>query len=269
MKNIFTGLLGFFGRKIISFLRHVTSITQLTVESFYWIIFGPFRKKPVKRSHIVTQMIDTGVHSLVIVIVISFFVGLTMAMLLAYQLRQFGSESLISSFTAIAFTRELGPLMTAIVISGRVGASFTAELGTMKVSEEIMALETSAINPVRYLISPRLLAMIIMVPCLVVISDVMGMIGGFVIGKFQLGIESAYYIDKSLMALQLKDIVTGMVKSVAFAIIICMVGCYYGFIVEGGAEGVGKYTTVSVVCSLITVVAADCFFTALFYFVFI
>jgi len=241
----------------------------MTKEAMYWLFIGPFRKKPVKPVHIVNQMVEVGVRSLMIVVVIAFFVGLTMAMLVAYQLRQFGSESLISSFIAIAFTRELGPLMTAIVIAGRVGASFTAELGTMKVSEEIMALETSAINPIRYLVSPRLLAMMIMVPCLAVIADVVGMFGGYIIGKFKLGIETAYYIDKSLMALHFKDIVTGLIKSLFFGIIIAMVGCYYGFVVEGGAEGVGRYTTESVVNALIAVVAADCFFTALFYFVFV
>jgi phospholipid/cholesterol/gamma-HCH transport system permease protein len=150
-----------------------------------------------------------------------------------------------------------------------VGASFTAELGTMKVSEEIMALETSAINPVRYLVSPRLIAMVVMVPCLAVLSDVVGMFGGYVIGKYQLGIQTAYYVDKSLHALQMKDIVTGLVKSCSFAVIIAMIGCYYGFIVEGGAEGVGKFTTRAVVNALIAVVAADCFFTALFYIVFV
>jgi phospholipid/cholesterol/gamma-HCH transport system permease protein len=258
-------LFGCIGRSAIMFFRHLTSVFSMTYEAFYWIIAGPFKRKQVKSSQIVTQMVDAGVNSLVIVMVISFFVGLTMAMLLAYQLRKFGSESLIADFTAIAFTRELGPLMTAIIIAGRVGASFTAELGTMKVSEEIMALETMAINPVRFLIAPRLLAMIIMVPCLTIISDLVGMAGGFVIGKMKLGVEAAYYIDKSLMALQMKDIMTGLVKSFFFAVIIAMVGCYYGFIVEGGAEGVGRYTTISVVNSLMTVVAADCFFTAVFY----
>ncbi|HRZ87124.1 MAG TPA: ABC transporter permease [bacterium] len=263
MKHLF----GFIGRRTIMFFRHLTSIACITGEAFYWIVVGPFRKKPVKRFHLVSQMVEAGVNSLMIVMVISFFVGLTMAMLLAYQLRKFGSESLIADFTAIAFTRELGPLMTAIIVAGRVGASFTAELGTMRVSEEIMALETMAINPVRFLISPRLLAMIIMVPCLVIFSDAVGMLGGFVIGKMNLGVEASYYIQKSLMALQLKDIVTGLVKSFFFAIIIAVVGCYYGFIVEGGAEGVGRFTTISVVNSLISVVAADCFFTAVFYMV--
>ena len=164
--------------------------------------------------------------------------------------------------------RELGPVLTALVIAGRVGASITAELGTMKVTEQIDALRTLAANPVKYLVVPRFLALIVMLPILTVYSDFIGMLGGYIIGVYKLLIGSTIYIKMTFDTLALKDIFTGLFKSVVFAGIICIISCYEGFMTEGGAEGVGKATTFSVVTSFILIIAADCLFTALFYFVF-
>jgi len=167
----------------------------------------------------------------------------------------------------VGFTRELGPLITAIVVAGRVGASIPAELGTMRVSEEVDALETMGINPIRYLIIPRFLALLIMLPCLTIVSDYLGMMGGYLVAHFKLGMSFAYYKELTINALLMKDIITGLIKSVSFAMIISMMGCYQGIIVRGGAEGVGKGTTKAVVNSLIFVIASDTFFTALFSYV--
>lgn len=174
----------------------------------------------------------------------------------------------VGSLVGVATTRELGPLLTALMVAGRVGASITAELGTMRVAEEIDALETMGLDPLRFLVLPRILAILIMLPCLTIMADVMGMFGGFIMGVTTMGIDAMLYIDKTIDALVIKDIVTGLIKSFFFAAIIGTISCYKGMEVKGGAEGVGLATTHSVVISMIAVITADVFFTALFYFVF-
>jgi phospholipid/cholesterol/gamma-HCH transport system permease protein len=196
---------------------------------------------------------------------VSFVIGIILVLQTAYQLSKFGALNYAASLAAVALTREMAPLLTAIVVAGRVSAAFTAELGTMLVTEEIMALEVMAINPVAYLVVPRFIAMLVMLPCLTVLADLIGMIGGYAVGTTAIGIRSTLYIDNTIHALLLKDIMTGLVKSFVFAGIIAMVGCYMAFVVKGGAEGVGKSTMISVVTSLITIILADCFFTTVFY----
>ena len=161
---------------------------------------------------------------------------------------------------------ELGPLGAAIIISGRVGARMAAELGTMKVQEEVDALTTMGLNPIQYLIAPRCLALILVLPFLTVITDVMGMAGGFLLGTFGLKMNPYLYLAKSFDPLVLKDIYSGLTKSVVFAFLIVLVSCYQGLSVEGGAEGVGKATTQAVVISIVLVIVVDCLVTALFYY---
>ena len=172
----------------------------------------------------------------------------------------------IASLVALSMTRELGPVLTALIVAGRVGASITAELGTMKVTEQIDALQTLATNPVKYLVVPRFLALLIMIPILTLYSDVVGGLGGYLIGVYKLDITHALYMKFIWQALRYKDIYTGLIKSVFFSVIICIVACFEGMKAEGGAEGVGRATTASVVTSFILIIASDCFFTALFYF---
>jgi phospholipid/cholesterol/gamma-HCH transport system permease protein len=163
-------------------------------------------------------------------------------------------------------TRELGPLITAIIVAGRSGSAFAAELGTMKVSEEIDALEAMGLNSVKYLVVPKYLAMLAMMPCLTVISDLAGILGGSLFGMYQLDQTFLLYVLVTRDALVMRDISTGLVKSVVFGFIITKVGCYEGFSVQGGAEGVGKATTSSVVISIFLIIVADLVFTALFYY---
>ena len=157
--------------------------------------------------------------------------------------------------------------MTALVMSGQAGAAFTAEMGTMKVSDEVLALETMALNPVKFLITPRFLALLIMLPCLTIMADLMGILGGFLIGVTTLGIDPVTYVNNSLDAMVVKDVVTGLIKSAVFAVIIVMVGSYMAFVIEGGAEMVGQNTRTAVVVSMILVIIADLIFTSLFFFV--
>ncbi|MBN2097084.1 MAG: ABC transporter permease, partial [Candidatus Omnitrophica bacterium] len=159
-----------------------------------------------------------------------------------------------------------GPVFTALVVTGRVGSAITAEISSMKVNEQIEALETMALNPVRFLVAPRVLALAIMLPCLTILADIVGMLGGFIIGFFSLKINPGLYLDMTVEFLKLKDIYTGLFKSFVFAIIITIVACYEGLNASGGAEGVGRSTTVSVVRSFIAVILADALLTGMFYF---
>jgi phospholipid/cholesterol/gamma-HCH transport system permease protein len=163
--------------------------------------------------------------------------------------------------------RELGPVFTALIIAGRAGASISAELGTMKVTEQIDALQAMATDPIKYLVTPRLLALVTMLPLLTIYANFIGIFGGYLVAVWKLGITSSMYINSTFEALALKDVFSGLFKSVIFAFIICVVSCFQGLIAKGGAEGVGKATTVAVVLSFILIIAADCLFTAFFYFV--
>ncbi len=254
--------------KIKELFQHTTSFFYLSWNVLKLIGVGFIKPRKVfKPGLTATHMFEMGICSLPIVGVTSLFLGMTLAMLVTYALAQFGTEVWVASMVGVGFTRELGPLITAIVVAGRVGASISAELGTMRVSEEIDALETMGINPIRYLIIPRVLALLIMLPCLTVLSDYLGILGGYLVAHFKLGMSFAYYRELTINALLTKDIITGLIKSVSFAMIISMMGCYQGIIVQGGAEGVGKGTTKAVVNSLIFVIASDTFFTALFSYV--
>jgi len=193
---------------------------------------------------------------------------MVLALQSAYQMQRMSAEMYIASLVSLSMVRELGPVLTALVIAGRVGASITAELGTMKVTEQIDALEALATNPIKYLVVPRFLALLIMLPLLTVYADMVGILGGYSIGVFKLGIGSNMYWKMTYDPLIFKDVFTGLIKSTAFGIIIAIIACFQGLNTEGGAEGVGRATTLAVVISFIMIIAADCFFTALFYFVF-
>jgi phospholipid/cholesterol/gamma-HCH transport system permease protein len=254
---------GNFGARLIALLQYIGGAMMLFAETMLWCFVPPF-----KRAHIIRQMMQIGVASLPIVFLTSLFTGMVLALQSAYQLQQISARLYIANLVALSMTRELGPVLTALVVAGRCGASITAEIGTMKVTEQIDALQTLATNPVRYLVVPRFLATVIMLPILTIYADLIGMFGGYIVGVWKLGIGHGVYINMSESALLLKDIFTGLSKSVAFGVIISIVGCYQGFMATDGAEGVGRATTVSVVTSFILIISADCLFTTLFYFAF-
>jgi len=252
---------------LIRFFRHVTSWSLLLCSTMYWAFVSPVRGKPVRVNDLFRQMVLIGVRSLPIVFLVMFFMGLVLAMQSAETLKKVGSLSLVGGLVAAAVMREIGPMLTAIVLAGRSGAAITAELGTMVVAEEIDALETMGLNPVHFLIVPRVLAMVIMGPCLTILGVFMAMYGGYLIGIYFLDIDPIQYWRKSFDMLKLKDIYSGMIKSVVFAGLVSNIACYFGFIVEGGAEGVGRSTTQSVVSSIVMIIAADVILTAFFYFI--
>lgn len=247
-------------------LAYNARLYYLLMDCLYYLTIAPFRKRKVfRREATFSMMVEVGIRTIPILMLINFLVGLILAMQSAYQLQKFGVAELVSGLVAVTICREIGPLITAIVLSARVGASITAQLGTMVVSEEIMALQTMALRPVPFLVNPRLLALAFMTPCLTVLANFIGMFGGYCVGVFDLGMAHSQYINGTLATLTLTDFYTGLVKSVAFGVVIALVSCLEGLRVEGGAEGVGLSTTRSVVISILLIIITDLVFTILFY----
>jgi phospholipid/cholesterol/gamma-HCH transport system permease protein len=239
-------------------LQHLSSIIWLLVSTVQETIENVLLGRPPFRLSIFFQQTDrAGVGSLPLVSLVSFFLGLTMALLTGYQLRTFGTERLVPGLVAVGFTRELGPLLTGIMLAARIGAAYTAELGTMTVAEEVEAIEAMGIGPLRFLVSPRLLAVVLLTPCLVVVSNIAALIGALIISRWQLNISPDYFFQLVSEALQNRDIVAGVVKSLLFGLIISLVSCYKGLTVTGGAAGVGSATTSSVVTAITVVIGFD------------
>jgi phospholipid/cholesterol/gamma-HCH transport system permease protein len=255
------------GDSVTNSLAYVGSLASLGGRAAYYTFVAPFQGKPLRIQRAISQAMDVGVRALPILSLITFFIGLILALQAAYELRQFGAMSYVATAVAVSMSRELGPLITAIVVIGRSGSAFAAEIGTMKVTEEIDALETMAISPIRFLVTPKFLAMLVMLPCLTIWANAMGILGGSVFGVAEADFTFARYINLSLESLFLRDIMTGLVKSVMFGITITAVGCQEGLSTGAGAEQVGRSTTKAVVMSIFLVVLVDLVFTALFFFV--
>jgi phospholipid/cholesterol/gamma-HCH transport system permease protein len=205
-----------------------------------------------------------GVESIPLVGLVSFFLGLTMALLTGYQLQRFGTERLIPGLVAISFTRELGPLITGIMLAARIGAAFTAELGTMQVSEEVEAIEAMGIGPLRFLVAPRVLALVLLMPCLSTISNISAIFASSLVSRAYFSIAFVYFVDLVRDALLIRDIITGILKSLMFGLLIGAIACYRGLTVTGGAAGVGTATTSSVVTAITTVIGFDTLYNVVY-----
>jgi phospholipid/cholesterol/gamma-HCH transport system permease protein len=254
------------GRRAITLVEFLGGISKLFYKSTYWVVIGPLRGKGLRWRASLRQMVVVGFDAIPIVSLISMFIGIIIALQGAYALRKFGALNYVVDMVAVTITRELGPLLTAIIVIGRSGSSFAAEIGTMKVGEEVDALQTMGLNPVRFLVVPRYLAMLVMLPCLTTVADTAGVLGGALFAMVNMGWSLQNYLLRTIDALLMRDIVTGLIKSMVFAVIITKIGCYEGFTVQGGAEGVGRSTTASVVKSIFSVIVADMIFTAIFYY---
>ncbi|HVZ36250.1 MAG TPA: ABC transporter permease, partial [Polyangiaceae bacterium] len=206
----------------------------------------------------------TGADAVPIVLLINFLVGLVMAFQASAQLRRFGANILVADLIGISITRELGPLMTAIVVCGRSGAAFAAELGSMRVNEEIDALRTMGLDPLRFLVLPRLLALLIVVPMLALLADVIGILGGLAVATGHLELSFEAYMHELEKAVRVWDVSSGLIKSVLFAFAIGFIACQQGLATEGGAEGVGRRTTAAVVATLFVLILIDAVFTVFF-----
>lgn len=260
-------MLGLVGRAALNALYAATRVCVLIVDTLYWAFAAPLLGRGLRARSAVEHFVEFGAHSLPVVGLVCFLVGAIMAMQASYQLAPFGATLYIADLVGVAAMRELAPLMTAVLVTGRSGSAIAAELGAMKVSEEIDALEVMGINPTKYLVAPKFLAMLVAVPCLSILATFIMVAGGYFLATLVVGLDPGLYLERTVNALKMKDFATGMTKSVFFAIVICLVGVYRGMQVEGGAEGVGRMTTSSVVTSIFFIVVVDLVFTVLFYFV--
>jgi len=254
------------GVQTLRLLEYLGGVSRQTKDGFYWTFVAPFRGGRMRWGSAIHQMVVAGVNALPVVCLIAFFIGLIMAFQGAYEMRKFGAMRYVVDLVGVSITRELGPLMTAIIVIGRSGSAFAAELGTMKVSEEVDALVTMGLNPVNFLLVPKFLAMMVMMPCLTTIADLMGILGGAAFAySSELGMGLQQYLLATANTLVMRDVITGLIKSIMFGMVIVQIGCYEGFTVTGGPEGVGRSTTASVVISIFTVIVVDVIFTAFFY----
>ena len=239
----------------------------LNAQILHWIFLAPFLRKPWFRiSDVFRQMVRIGVQAIPMTALTSFSIGLTLAMQGAYQLAKFGATSYVPDLVSLTLLRELGPLLVGVVVIGRSGSAITAELGTMKVSEEIEALEVMAIDPVRFLVVPRFLAVLVMLPVLTIFGDYIGFAGGWSICHFALDMNTSAYILRLINSAQPIDLYAGVIKSFVFAWLIATIASQAGLEVSGGAEGVGQATTSSVVVAIIVMLLANAVLTAAFFF---
>jgi phospholipid/cholesterol/gamma-HCH transport system permease protein len=221
-------------------------------------------RPPLDIRNLLKQMEEVGVKSVPVVLITGAFTGMVLALQSYTGFKRFNAEAFVGTVVALSMTRELGPVLSGLMVSGRVGSAMAAELGTMQVTEQIDALYTLATNPIKYLIVPRFLASVIIMPILTVFADVVGILGGYLVSVKLLGSNPTIYLRRTFDYLDLEDIYIGLLKSLVFGMIIAIIGCYQGFHTEGGAEGVGKATTKAVVMSSLLILIANYFITALF-----
>lgn len=229
---------------------------------FAWDAVSRGALPPYYLRQISGQMIKIGYNSLPVVGLTAFFTGGALALQIYEGGSRFNAESLVASIVALGITRELGPVLAGLMVAGRVSAAIAAELGTMRVTEQIDALATLSTNPMRYLTAPRLIAGVVTLPLLVLVGDTIGIFGGYVVGTGVLGLNSGAYLKSTVEFLEVKDVVSGLIKAGVFGFVITLMGCYHGFNSRGGAQGVGRATTNAVVSASILILALNYILTA-------
>lgn len=244
------------------FFAHAGGVWRLFVQTLYFSFVAPFTQRTELRKQLCPMMSNVGVRSFPICALTTFLMGAILVLQSGEPLKRFGQIQEVPGAVALSLTREIAPLLTAIIMTARVGASFTAVLASMKINEEIMALEAMVIHPVGYLVAPRFLSMIVMLPCLTVMSYVLGMFGGAIVAYTVYDISFSLYLQKTEEYLQMTDINSGLVKALVFGILITQICCYFGLKTEGGSVGLGRNVMVAVVSSLVAVILADALATA-------
>lgn len=250
-------LIEYIGRLIIILTEETGRMCILLYHTLRHMVVPPYEMK-----NVVKQMLEIGVMSVPVVLITAVFTGMVLALQTFTGFKRFGAESLVGSVVALSMTREMGPVLTGLIVTGRAGAAMAAELGTMRVTEQIDALETLATSPVKYLVVPRFISGLLMLPALTVVSDIVGIIGGYLITVGLFGASSTLYWQRSWDYLEMSDIYNGLIKSCFFGASIALICCYKGFYSKGGAEGVGKATTGAVVASFMAVLISDYFLSA-------
>ena len=247
------------GKLSLNVFENLGKITLFFLISFYWLF-----KKPFYFKQFLSQILDIAFYSLPVVGLTTFFSGMVLALQTFSGFDNFNDESTISKIVLTSILRELGPVLAGLMVCGRVGAKMAAEIATMRVSNQIDALETLSTRPIQYLISTRLLASIIAVPFLVFIGNIIGVFGGFIVSTFKLDLNPILYMISTIDNFDSIDLIQGLIKALVFGIIISIVSCYFGFNASGGAEGVGRATTISVVTASTLILTSTYFITALF-----
>jgi len=248
------------GRGLLNAFAALGRLAMFTASATSHCVRPPFYPRLILK-----QMIEIGYYSLPVVRLTGIFAGMVLALQSHTGFSRFSAESAIPAVVVLSITRELGPVLAGLMVAGRVGAAMAAEIGTMRVTEQIDALTTLSTNPRKYLIAPRLIAATIMMPCLVLVADIIGVMGGYLVAVYKLGFNSETYIINSFEFLETMDVVSGLVKAAVFGYIIAMMGCYHGFNSRGGAQGVGAATTNAVVTGAILVLVFNYIITEAFF----
>jgi phospholipid/cholesterol/gamma-HCH transport system permease protein len=248
------------GAALLLFVEEVGRVMTTLGRTLWWMTRPPYRFRLLLR-----QFDVVGVQSSFIIILTAIFTGAVFSLQSSYALKMFEANSMVGPLVVLALTRELGPVLAALMVIGRVGSSMAAEIGTMRVTEQIDALESMAVNPVQYLIVPRVVASVIMMPALATVFDFVGTVGSWVVTTKLLGVPSNEFIERVIYYVDFDDYYNGIIKAAVFGLIMAIIGCYQGFYATQGAEGVGRATTQSVVIASVTVMVSNYFLTALLF----
>jgi phospholipid/cholesterol/gamma-HCH transport system permease protein len=248
------------GRIFLNFLASVGDLTLFAGRAVVQGLSGPYYPRMILR-----QMVDIGYYSLPVVGLTAIFTGMVLALQSHTGFSRFEAQSAVATIVVLSMTRELGPVLAGLMVAGRVGASMAAELGTMRVTEQIDALTTLSTDPFKYLVWPRLLAGLLMLPLLVLVADVIGVFGGYIVGIYKLGFGPQEYLRRTLEFLETQDVVSGLVKAAVFGFLVALMGCYQGYHSAGGAQGVGAATTKAVVSASILILTANYVVTEIFF----
>ena len=253
-------VLEWIGRALLRVLEELGRFFQMLGQTAVWTVRPPYDVTEHFR-----QMVRVGVDSIPVVFLTTLFTGMVMALQTFHGFQRFHAEGFVGSVVALSLTRELAPVLTALMVTGRVGSAMAAELGTMRVTEQIDALTALGTEPVQYLVVPRVVASLLMMPLLVILGDAIGMYGGYLVAVQLLGANPITYIDNSFQFLELSDVTSGIIKAAVFGLIFSLVACVRGYYTEGGAEGVGRSTTRAVVGGSLSILFADFFLTKLLF----
>jgi phospholipid/cholesterol/gamma-HCH transport system permease protein len=246
-----------------AFLEFLSATGRIVLFAMTAIVYG--LRPPYYPRLVLRQMVDIGFYSLPVVGLTAVFTGMVLALQSYTGFSRFAAESAIPNIVILSVTRELGPVIAGLMVAGRIGAAIAAEIGTMRVTDQIDALTTLSVNPMRYLVAPRLIAGFTMLPLLVLVADIIGVFGGFLVSAYKLNLNGASYIQRSVDFLQTQDVVAGLAKAAVFGFIVALMGCYNGYHSKGGAQGVGAATTYAVVSSSILILVFDYILTEAFF----
>ena len=248
------------GRMTLAFLERIGAVAAFALQAVRCGLQPPWYGRQIGR-----QIMEIGYYSLPVVGLTAIFTGMVLALQSHTGFARFSADSAVATVVALSMARELGPVLAGLMVAGRIGASMAAEIGTMRVTEQVDALSTLSTNPYKYLMAPRILAGILMLPCLVVVTDSIGIFGGYLVSAYKLNYNAALYLHDSWNALRFDDIISGLIKAAVFGFVITLMGCYNGYNSKGGAQGVGQATTNAVVSASILILATDYVLTALFF----